>query len=244
MSVATARTFVLRCFVATVLVLAGALFATGRASAQGITTSGLRGTVLDPQGQPVSGATITLTGQQTGLRYRGITRANGTFYITNVQVGLYGLESRAIGYRPAKVDDIELTLGQTAEVRVEMPAATVELEAINVPVSSALDPMSPDRTGPATPVTERMVRNLPSLGRDFGDFLSTIPQVTGGVGSSSAGTSISVAGANNRYNNMQIDGAVNNDLFGLAASGTPGGQANARPISVEAIKEFQVLLAP
>src|SRR5262249_8571640 len=45
-------------------------------------------------------------------------------------------------------------------------------------------------------------------------------------------------------NNIQIDGSVNNDLFGLAASGTPGGQANSKPVSVEAIKEFQVLVAP
>ena len=55
---------------------------------------------------------------------------------------------------------------------------------------------------------------------------------------------LSVAGRNNRYNNVQIDGAVNNDLFGLAATGTPGGQTEAQPISIDAIEELQLLVAP
>ena len=53
-----------------------------------------------------------------------------------------------------------------------------------------------------------------------------------------------MAGQNNRYNNIQIDGGVNNDLFGLGSTGTPGGQVSERPISLEAVKEFQVLIAP
>jgi hypothetical protein len=54
----------------------------------------------------------------------------------------------------------------------------------------------------------------------------------------------SIAGQNNRYNNIQIDGAVNNDVFGLADSGIPGGQVGAKSISLEAVQEFQVLTAP
>ena len=53
-----------------------------------------------------------------------------------------------------------------------------------------------------------------------------------------------VAGRNNRYNNIQIDGAVNNDLFGLAATGTPGGQSNAQPISLDAIEQIQLVVSP
>ena len=56
--------------------------------------------------------------------------------------------------------------------------------------------------------------------------------------------SISVAGRNNRYNNVQIDGAVNNDVFGLAASGTPGGQTETQPISLDAIQELQLVVSP
>ena len=55
---------------------------------------------------------------------------------------------------------------------------------------------------------------------------------------------VSVAGRSNRYNNMQIDGAVNNDVFGLAATGTPGGQTCTQPVSLDAIQEVQLVVSP
>lgn len=57
-------------------------------------------------------------------------------------------------------------------------------------------------------------------------------------------TFVSVAGRNNRYNNVLIDGAVNNDVFGLTASGTPGGATGAQPISLDAVRELQLVIAP
>ena len=55
---------------------------------------------------------------------------------------------------------------------------------------------------------------------------------------------LSVAGNNNRYNSIFIDGAVNNDVFGLAASGTNGGQTGGSPISLDAIDQIQLVVAP
>src|SRR5205807_7249961 len=81
---------------------------------------------------------------------------------------------------------------------------------------------------------ERQILGLPLQGRNFTDLISIDPRVTGS----------SIAGQNNRYNNIQIDGGANNDLFGLAGSGTPGGQSNAKPLSIEAIQEFVVQVAP
>jgi hypothetical protein len=78
---------------------------------------------------------------------------------------------------------------------------------------------------------------LPTLSRSLTDFTRLTPQAGGG-GSSSFG------GANNRYNNITIDGAVNNDVFGLASTGTPGGQAGTNPIALDAIDQIQVVLAP
>ena len=130
MSVATARTFVLRGFVATVLVAAGAFLAAGRAMAQGVTSSGVREMVSDEQGQPVVGATVLLTGTETGARYQAATQTNGRYYLTNVIVGTYSIEARAIGYRPVRQVGLSLTVGQVAEVNLRMGAATVELAAI------------------------------------------------------------------------------------------------------------------
>lgn len=241
MSVATARAFAFRLVAATILVVAaGAFLSADRAVAQGITTSAVRGLITDEQGQPVAGATVILTGRTTGLRYQAVTQGNGRFYVTNVPIGEYVAESRAIGFRPARQDGLVLGIGQVGEVNLHMQASTVELAPIVTSVARGLDPMSVDRTGPSSLVTDSMVRNLPSLSRNFADFIATVPQVVGDVGSGGP----SISGSNNRYNNIQIDGSVNNDLFGLAGSGTPGGQANSRPISVEAIREFQVQIAP
>ncbi len=242
MGVATARTLAFRVGVA-LLALAGlGAFRAPRANAQGITTSGLRGRVTDAQGQPIAGATVELTATQTGQRYSGQTGNQGGYYVTNVQVGTFNVQVRAIGYRPVQRNGVVLNLGQASIENFQLEASTVEVTAITTtaPTLEANDVLSPARTGPGQTVSENMVRNLPSLNRNFTDFIATVPQVVGDVGSGGP----SISGQNNRYNNIQIDGSVNNDLFGLAASGTPGGQANARPISVEAIREFQVLIAP
>ena len=55
---------------------------------------------------------------------------------------------------------------------------------------------------------------------------------------------ISFAGSNNRFNSFQIDGVVSNDVFGLTSQGTNGGMSNANPISMDAIEEIQVSVAP
>ena len=83
-------------------------------------------------------------------------------------------------------------------------------------------------------VGDSAIQSLPLQGRNFTDLINSAPQAVG----------TSIAGNNNRYNNLQIDGGVNNDLFGLASSGVPGGQSGARAISLEAISEFQVMVAP
>ncbi|HEY2807094.1 MAG TPA: carboxypeptidase regulatory-like domain-containing protein [Gemmatimonadales bacterium] len=239
MGVATARTFVLRVGVA-FLALAGLTAAdASRAHAQGITSSGLRGKVTDTQGQAISGATVEMIGAETGQRYQGPTGSDGGFFLTNIPVGSYSVQVRAIGFRPVRRNGVVLSLGATGTQNFQLEASTVEVAAITTTVPlEANDVLSPARTGPGALVSDSMVRRLPSLNRSFADFIATVPQVVDN------GSGPSISGQNNRYNNIQIDGSVNNDLFGLAGSGTPGGQANARPISVEAIREFQVLIAP
>ncbi len=217
------------------LVATVALLAAGRAMAQGVTTSAVRGTVTDEQGQPVVGATILLTGTETGARYQAVSQAGGRFFLTNVQVGTYSIEARAIGYRPVREVGLALALGQMADVPLRMQSATVELAPITSNATGATDILAPSRTGAASAVSEQFISNLPSLNRNIIDFIQVVPQVNAS----------SIAGQTNRSNNIQIDGAVNNDLFSLnAADGQPGGRSNARPVSMDAVKEFQVQIAP
>ena len=207
----------------------------GSLLAQGITTGSVRGTVTDEAGNAVVGAVLTLTNTQTGLGYTLPSREDGLFQFENVTPGgPFTLSARAIGYRQTTQTGIRVGLSQVVTVNLQLQQAAVELSAVNVSAAAENPLTSRGRTGAATFLSDSMVASLPSLTRNFTDFIAAAPQVNG----------TSVAGQNNRYNNIQIDGGVNNDLFGLGSTGTPGGQVGERPISVEAVKEFQVLIAP
>jgi hypothetical protein len=92
-------------------------------------------------------------------------------------------------------------------------------------------------------IPEAEIKSLPTVRRQFRDFARTNPYVKV-TPNDPIQTAISIAGKNNRYNSIQIDGAVNNDLFGLAATGTPGGQTDTQPISLDTIQEIQVAVSP
>ena len=85
------------------------------------------------------------------------------------------------------------------------------------------------------------LENLPTVSRSLEDFARTSPYFSPIAVNAEPGA-LSVAGRNNRYNSIQIDGAVNNDLFGLSATGAPAGQTESQPISLDAIEELQLLV--
>ena len=209
------------------------------AAAQGVTSGAVTGTISDDAGAGVPGANLTLTNSSTGQRYSGQARVDGRFIFENVQVGgPYILEARALGFSPGRTDAFTVRLGERRAVDLKLQRAALELTGVTI-TGDANPVMSASRTGAQSFVSESSIARLPSLSRNFTDFIQTVPQV---VSANVPGAT--VGGQNNRFNNVQVDGGVNNDVFGLAASGTPGGQANAHPISVEAVKEYQVLIAP
>ena len=91
----------------------------------------------------------------------------------------------------------------------------------------------------STVVTDSLMRRGPTLQRDFTDLVKLTPQVSSTAQGPSAG------GAYNRLNNFTVDGANQNDRFNLGSSGgQPGGATAGRIMSMEAVKEFQVLMSP
>lgn len=209
------------------------------ARAQGVTSAAVQGVITREGGVAVEGATIVLTNTLSGITQRAVSRGNGRFLIENVEPGgPYLIEVRAIGFEPNSRTGIFLALGQRYQANFELKPQVVRLEELTV-VAVTNPLINQGRTGPASTITDTAIARLPLLGRNFTSLISTNPQVvpgrTGGV---------SIAGQNNRFNTILVDGGVNNDVFGLPASGTPGGQAGAKPLSVEALKEFQVLVAP
>jgi outer membrane receptor protein involved in Fe transport len=208
------------------------------ATAQGVTSAAVAGRVLDDAGAPVVGAEVTVANPSTGARAARRSGEDGRFFFENLTPGgPYTVAVHALGFGPEKLDNVTLALNQRATVDFHLKRAAVELSAVTVE-TEANPLISTSKTGPSTLLTAKALSRLPNLTRNFTDLISTSPLA------GTAQSSTSISGQNNRFNNIQIDGGVNNDVFGLAGSGTPGGQANAHPISIEAIREYQIQVAP
>ena len=207
-----------------------------------VTSGNIAGTVLAADGSALPGVTVEVVHTPTGTRYAAVTDMNGRFTIPNVRVGgPYTVTSTLEGFRRSEIASVAVPLGGTAEVPVRLQLEAVS-EAITV-TAVADDVINPNRSGSTSAVSEEQIESLPTVNRNLQDFARTNPYTNVDPQDQSA-TRMSIAGKSNRYNNLQIDGAVNNDLFGLADTGTPGGQANAPAISLDAIQELQVLISP
>ncbi len=219
------------------LPLVFALFAFAGVNAQ-ITTSSLTGTVKNTQGSSLVGATITAVHTPTGTKYITIARKGGVFSIANMNPGgPYTITVSSVGYKSFTTNDITLSLGEASDQNFQLVESSGNLEEVVITGTRTLP--SSGKGGTETTIGRDKMANLPTVGRNIADYLRYVPQakVTGDGG-------ISLAGQNNRYNSFYIDGAVNNDVFGLSASGTNGGQSGIAPISIDAIDQFQVVLSP
>ncbi|MCY4074515.1 MAG: carboxypeptidase-like regulatory domain-containing protein, partial [Acidobacteria bacterium] len=228
-------------FVASVAV-AGVVGAGTAIQAQNATTGTIGGVVRDAQQGVLPGASIVATHAPTGTRYEVFTRADGRFDLLNVQVGPYDLEIALGGFGTQSRTGVVVALGEATEVPVTLQLAAVT-ETVEVTAeASAL--FSPSRSGTTAGVETGLIETLPTLERSLQDFARTNPFFVKTSRNADSESFLSVAGRSGRYNNIQIDGAVNNDLFGLARQGTPGGQANTQPISLDAVSELQLVVAP
>lgn len=204
--------------------------------AQGVTTAAVSGRVIDPTGQPLATVQLAVTNTATGVTTGALSGVDGRYYVPHLQPGgPYAVEAQSIGYETQRREGVRLVLGQNYRVDFQLQETAVQLEGLIV-VSDAT--FSQDRQGQQTTVTQEQLLELPTISRNFTELASLSPLV------SSDGVGASVGGQNNRFNTIQIDGAVSNDVFGLADSGVPGGQANGKPISQDAIEQFQILVAP
>ena len=208
------------------------------AHAQGVTTGAVSGRVVNDSGVPVPGASISVVNMATGAASRVIAARDGRYLVQGLDVGgPYSVTARHPGFVAQMRDGQMLTLSQNLTLEFRLQRQTLVLSTISV--TTETDPiMSSDRTGAATVISDSALRRLPSLDRTFTDFVILSPEV------SDAGPGLSGAGVNNRLNNIQIDGASENDLFGLGDTGQPGGQARGKSIGLESVREYQVLLAP
>jgi hypothetical protein len=202
--------------------------------AQGVTTSAVNGIVTSTTGEALPGANIVAVHNPSGTRYGTATRTDGRFNIPGMRPGgPYTITVSFVGYKQAKQEDITLLLSQNLEVNFSLIEQAVQVGEVTI-TSERNAIISSARTGAAVSVTRDLIDRVPTVSRSFTDAMRLSPLFVGN----------SAAGRNNRFNNIQIDGANYNDLFGLGSSGTPGGTSGSTPISLDAIQEFQIVVAP
>ncbi|GAB5537053.1 MAG: TonB-dependent receptor [Rubricoccaceae bacterium] len=211
------------------------------AFAQAVTTAALTGTVTDETGAGLPGATVIATHVPSGTEYGSATRADGRYDLRGLRVGgPYRVQISFIGYTPVVREGLRLTLGDAFQLDVQLTDAAAELGEVTVSAGGLFDP---NRSGVDTNIDSDRILATPSIGRDLADFTRLTPQAYV-ENDDDDGPSISIAGQSNRYNSIYIDGAVSNDVFGLSAQGTNGGQTGSTPISIDAIEEFQIAISP
>ena len=219
-------------------VLFGTVTVAGPAAldAQGVTTAAIAGVVTDSSGAPLEGARVVALHGPSGTAYAAVTRADGRFTIPGMRVGgPYRVRVALVGYRQEVQDQIQLTLGGTADLRFALTRATLELEPVTVTATS--NPVfSAERTGAATTISTAQIAHLPTISRRIEDLLRLTPQY------SPMSFGFSFAGQDNRLNNMTIDGSYFNNSFGLA--GQPGDRTGVAPVSLDALQQLQVNVAP
>ena len=196
-----------------------------------VTTSGMNGLISDEQKQPLIGASVQTVHMPSGTTYGTITNADGRFSLQGMRTGgPYIVEISYIGYKTARYEGINLSLGDNYVLNVQMHEDSDMLDEVVVVATKSK--FSGTKTGASTNISNRQINALPSVSRSLSDMTKLSPY---------AGTNNSFGGHDGRMNNITIDGANFNNNFGLSSSPMPGGGS---PISLDAIEELQVNIAP
>lgn len=213
------------------LVLAMLVLSTGLAMSQGVTTSGISGLVTEANGQPLPGANVVATHLPSGTRYGAVSNLEGKYSIPGMRVGgPYKVSVSFIGFANQEVEGIVLSLGTYANVNVTLIEEGQELG--EVIVTAAGGAFSSERTGATTAIDNTTINKLPTISRRISDFTRLTPQASGN----------SFAGQDSRLNNITVDGSYFNNSFGLGSQ--PGDRTGVAPISLDAIDQISVNVAP
>ena len=195
-----------------------------------VTTSSMSGIVVDENGEAMVGATIEAKHLPSGTIYGAVAKLNGHFAIQGMRTGgPYAVKVSFIGYRASIVNDVTLQLGENYNLAVVMIPGDNVLE--DVVVTATKTKFTGQKTGASTNISLSQISSIPTINRSISDVVRLSPY---------AGSGMSFAGGDGRSTNFTVDGANFNNNFGLSDN-LPGG---GTPISVEAIEEMQVVIAP
>lgn len=209
------------------------VLSTGYVLSQGVTTSGITGVVTEANGEPLPGANVVATHLPSGTRYGAVSNLEGKYSIPGMRVGgPYRVSVSFIGYSTQEVENIVLSLGTFSNVNVVLAEEGTELTEVVVTAEGSV--FSSERTGASTSINNNTISKLPTISRNINDFTRLTPQSNGQ----------SFAGQDSRLNNITVDGSYFNNSFGLGSGSNPGGRTGVSPISLDAIDQISVNVAP
>lgn len=194
-----------------------------------VTTSGMSGFIFGDDGEKLPGATVVAVHVPSGTQYGTVSNAEGKFNLQGMRPGgPYTVDVSFIGYSKASYSDIRLYLGETSTLNVNLKESTVDVGEVMV-VGNA-SKFQIEKTGATTNISNEEMNYMPTISRSISDISRLSPYANG----------MSFAGGDGRSTNFTVDGANFNNNFGLSSS-LPGG---GNPISLDAIEEVQVVVAP
>ena len=217
-----------------------ALLCVGTSSllAQGITTAAIGGKVVSTTGEALPGANIIAVHTASGTTYGTSSRPNGRFNIPNVRAGgPYTVTVSFVGYKKAVEENVYTTLSQTIDLNFTLVEEAIQAAEVVI-TGQRNTVMSAGRTGSSTNLDKLTLATLPTISGKIQDFIRLTPESRGNTGYGGD----SFIGQDSRYNNTTIDGAYFNNSFGLM--GQPGERTGVAPISLDAIEQVQVNIAP
>lgn len=224
----------MRCVVVlSVILLPNAV--SSRLLAQGMTTAAIRGVVHTADGADAKGTRVTVRNTATGYVVQSEVR-HGRFFVDGLDVGgPYTVTLRRLGYRPYEQQGVYLGLGEAIDLRIVLRAAPVSLDPIR---STEAAPNVHAGGGAATTISDSLLHRLPSLNRNLYDFARLTPQVSTKIGF--AGGGMSGGGAGFRMNSFLVNGVPQRSVGGHV----PPEFAGAESVPLDAVREYQILLAP
>jgi len=195
-----------------------------------ITTSSMAGTIRDEKA-PMPGATVRAVHTPTGTVYAITTNNDGRFTIGGMRVGgPYTVEISFVGYKPQKLENIYLKLGEPYLVNVALSDNAANLSEVAIVGSRPNTILNSSKAGTSTIITKQQIQSLPTISRSVNDLTRLTPQANG----------TSIGGGNYRSNNFTVDGANFNNQFGIGQN-IP---ADGSPISIDALEQISINVTP
>jgi Carboxypeptidase regulatory-like domain len=202
-----------------------------------VTNSTISGTVKAVSGATVSGATVAVVHQPTGSKYFATTEVDGSFSIPSVRPGgPYVVKVTFMGYKPAQIDEVNASLGNNTSLRIVLQDEQNTLKEVVVVAKTKGGVISKSRTGASQQFSTRELNAIPIIGSRN---INAITKYNANAGS--GGT---FGGQDSRLNNFTIDGSVFNNGFGLGGDTQAGGRTGSTAISLDAIEQLQINIAP